>query len=131
MSGRQALFRAGLLRQPLGKQFDHRFRIGIARTEASGEQVAAARNDFLMIGGHIELAGLAGGEHGFDLQALLDEGGETRSLGLIVLSGGAVRDFHGHGFSISFSSQVTSQYFPNLKPTSRKVPLQAFQAGLH
>ncbi len=52
--------------------------------------------DGLTIGDDIELPGPAGREHDIDSEALLDEGGETRSLGLVILSSWTVVDLGLH-----------------------------------
>ena len=45
---------------------------------------------------HFELSGLAGLKDGFHAEALFDQGHETRDLGLVVVSRGAVDDFDLH-----------------------------------
>jgi hypothetical protein len=74
-----------LLEQP-----DHAFKVRIARAEAAGEPVSAARRDGLTVGHHVELTGLAGRQNRVDIETLLDEGSETRCLGRVVLSRGTV-----------------------------------------
>lgn len=65
---------------------DHAIEIGIASAKASRDPVPAARRDPLAVGEHIKLAVLTRRANGFDVQALLDEGHETRDLGPVVLS---------------------------------------------
>ena len=74
----------------LCEQINHIPGLGIACTEAASEPITATMNECFIIGAHVELPGCAGREHDIDMEALLDEGRETRSLGFIVLSGGAV-----------------------------------------
>jgi hypothetical protein len=45
---------------------------------------------------HVELASFAGCTDGFNAEAILDEGSETRDLGGVVVSGRAVNDFDFH-----------------------------------
>ncbi len=80
--------------------------VGIACAKAAREPVTATLNDCLGIGGHLELAGFSGCEHDIQIEALLDEGCETRSLGLVVLSGRAVLNLDIHLGSISNLAQV-------------------------
>jgi hypothetical protein len=79
--------------------FNHALEIGIAGTETPGEPVSTALGNFLAVGDYLELAGLAGSDDGFNAEALLDEGHETRDLGLVVLSRRAVDDLDFHLFS--------------------------------
>ena len=75
---------------------NHILEIGIARAKASREPVAATLGDRFAIGDYVELSGPAGREGGFDAEALSDQGHETRDLGLVVLSRGAVNDLDLH-----------------------------------
>lgn len=68
------------LDQASDQLLDHAIQIGITRAEASGEQVPAAFGDPVTVRDHVELACLAGGQHGVNLEALPDEGHETRDL---------------------------------------------------
>ena len=70
---------------------DHVVKIGIAGAKASREPIPTAFGYFLPIRDHVELTGLARGSHGFNVETLFDEGHETRSLGLVVLSRRAER----------------------------------------
>jgi hypothetical protein len=79
---------------------DHVVKIGIAGAKASREPIPTAFGYFLPIRDHVELTGLARGSHGFNVETLFDEGHETRSLGLVVLSRGAVKDLDLHSVSV-------------------------------
>src|SRR5882757_7168777 len=68
---------------------DHALEIGIAGAKAPGKPIAATLDNVLAIGEYIKLAGLARRNHGLQAQPLLDQGRETRGLGLIVSSRGA------------------------------------------
>ena len=82
------LSRGGVPGTVLFDQIDHAVEVRVARAEAPGEPVPTATRDRLIISDDVELVGAAGREHGIDIETLLDEGRETRSLGLVVLSGG-------------------------------------------
>jgi len=58
--------------------------------------LAAALGDRFAVGDHVELSDLAGLKDGFHAEALFDQGHETRDLGLVVVSRGAVDDFDLH-----------------------------------
>jgi hypothetical protein len=75
---------------------DHAFKIGEPGAKAPGKPVSTALGHGLAIGEHGKLAGLARRNRGFNTQPLLDEGGETRRLGLIGSSSGAGTDFNVH-----------------------------------
>ena len=70
--------------------------IRIAGTKASCEKIPPAFGNPIAVHQHIELTSLTGREHRYYVQALLDEGHETRDLDLVVLSGRAVNDFDLH-----------------------------------
>ena len=74
----------------------HAVEIGIARAKHSGEPVPAALGDLRPVRDDVELAGLPRRSRGINSQSLLDEGHETRDLGIVVLSGRAVNDFDLH-----------------------------------
>ena len=76
---------------------DHLIEVGIAGAETAREPVSATPGNLLAVGEHFELSCLAGDHGGCDSEILLDEGHETRDLGLVILSGGAVDDFDFHG----------------------------------
>jgi hypothetical protein len=78
------------------KLLDHAVEIGIAGAKAPCEPVSTALDNRLPVGDYVELTGLARGTDGVNVQALLDEGHETRDLGVIVLSRRAVNDFNLH-----------------------------------
>jgi hypothetical protein len=54
------------------------------------------RSAILTVRDHLELTGLTRRNDGFNVQALLDEGRETRDLGTVVLSRRAMNDFDLH-----------------------------------
>ena len=78
---------------------DYSVEVRIAGAKASGEPVAAALGNPFAVSDNLELAGLTRRKDGFDAEALLDEGHETRDLDLVVLSRRAVNDFDLHLFS--------------------------------
>ncbi len=84
------------IRTVLLKLVDHVIEIGIAGAKAPCEPVPTALGNPLAVREHLELTRLARRQDGFDAQALLDEGHETRDLDLIVLSNLAVNDFYLH-----------------------------------
>ena len=75
---------------------NHAIQIGITRAKAPCEPVSAALGDFLAIGDHLKLAFPAMRNHGVNAEPLLDEGRETRDLGLVVLSSRAGKDLDLH-----------------------------------
>jgi hypothetical protein len=81
------------------EQIHHALEVGITRAEAAREPVPTASCDHLVVCEHLELTGSSGLEVRIDVEALLDEGRETRSLGLVVLSGWAVVDLDLHSVS--------------------------------
>ena len=62
----------------------------------ASDPVPAAFSDSLAVRDHLELTGPAGSRHGLGTEALFDEGHETRDLGLVILSSGAVDDLDLH-----------------------------------
>ena len=78
---------------------DDTIEIGIAGPEFLREPVTAAGSDSFTVGKHVELAGFARCEDRVDAETLLDEGRETRDLGGVVVSGGAMNNFDFHGTS--------------------------------
>src|ERR1700756_111919 len=88
--------RATLFAAVILELFDDLVEVGIAGAEAAGEPVASALDDLLAVGDYVELTYLAADHGSVDSQFLLDEGHETRDLGLVVSSGGAVDDFDFH-----------------------------------
>ena len=82
------------------KLLDHAIEIGIAGTKAASEPVPAALGNSLAVSDHLELTGLTRRKHGFNVEALLDEGHETRDLGFVVLSRWAVNDLDLHSVLI-------------------------------
>lgn len=77
---------------------DHTFQIGIASAKAPCEPVSAAFRDPCTVSDHRELTDLARRKDGVNIEALFDEGHETRDLGLVVLSRRAVNDLDLHLF---------------------------------
>ena len=75
---------------------NHSFQIGIPGAELPCEPVSTAFGDFLAVGDHLKLAFPAMRNHGVNAEPLLDEGRETRDLGLVVLSGRAGKYFDLH-----------------------------------
>ena len=94
--------RAASLRTALLELLDHAIEVGIAGAEASCEPVSTALSNPLAVGDNLELTGLPRRKDGFNVEALLDEGRETRDLGLVVLSCRAVNDLDLHLFSNLF-----------------------------
>jgi hypothetical protein len=80
----------------LDELLDQTIEIRIAGTKASCEKIPPAFGNPIAVHQHIELTSLTGRENGCYVQALLDEGHETRDLDLVVLSGRAVNDFDLH-----------------------------------
>ena len=81
------------------KLLDHTFEIRIAGAKAPCEPAPTALGNPLAVSDHLELTELTGRNDGFNAEALLDEGHETRDLGLVVLSRRAVNDLNLHLFS--------------------------------
>ena len=75
---------------------DHAIEIGIAGAKAPGEPIPAAFGNPLAVSDHRELTSLARSSDGFNIEAHLDEGHETRDLRLVVLSRWAVNDLDLH-----------------------------------
>jgi hypothetical protein len=75
---------------------NHAIEIGITSAKFSCKPISTALSNLLAVGNHLKLAGLARPVHGFNAEPLLDEGRETRDLGLVVVSGwtGNYLDFH-------------------------------------
>jgi hypothetical protein len=103
---------------------DHAVQVGIAGAEASGQPIPTTLGDPLAVSDNLELAGLPGRKDGFNVEALLDEGHETRDLDLVILSRRAVNDLDLHLFSEPLTEQPTSD-----KKQSR--PPRAGRPGLH
>ena len=75
---------------------DQAIEIGVAGSKFLREPISTALDNRLTVRNDLELTGLARCNDGFRVQAVLDEGGETRDLGAVVLSGRAVNDFDFH-----------------------------------
>ncbi len=91
-----AVYSDGSLFTALFDLLDHAIQIGIARTKPSREPVPAALCNPLAVSNNLELTSLPRCSDGFDVEALLDEGHETRDLGLVILSGRAVNNLDLH-----------------------------------
>jgi hypothetical protein len=76
--------------------FDHALEVGITGAKATRKPVPAALGNFLAVGKNFELTRLTGRNDSINVQALLDEGRETRDLAVVVLSGRTVNDFDLH-----------------------------------
>ena len=92
----EAAYGAASLRAAIFEVLDHGIEIGIAGAEASCEPVSTALGDPLAVSDNLELTGLPRCKDDFNVEALLDEGRETRDLGLVVLSCRAVNDLDLH-----------------------------------
>jgi hypothetical protein len=75
---------------------DNMIEIGITGPKSPREPVPAATGYSFAVRDHVELAGVTRSADSFDIEPLLDEGRETRDLGLVVLSSRAVDDFDFH-----------------------------------
>jgi hypothetical protein len=75
---------------------DHAIKIRVASTKFLSEPISTALGNPFAVRDHLELTGLARRNDGFNAQTLLDEGRETRDLGIVVLSGRAMHDFNLH-----------------------------------
>jgi hypothetical protein len=113
------------------KLSDHLVEVGIARAEAPREPVSTPFGDPLAIGYHFELTRLSGLEEGINSEPLLDHGHETRDLGLVVLSGGAMNNFDFHG--VLKGSGRNSMLFPPrsdaFRPPGTGFPVHAGTRG--
>jgi len=90
---------------------DHTFEIRIASAKAPREPVPTAFGNLLAVSDHLELTGLTSRNDGFNVEALFDEGHETRDLGLVVLSRRAVNDLDLHLFSNRVATSVGSSSY--------------------
>ena len=79
-----------------GELLNHFFQIWITGPKAPREPVSAALCNSFAVGYHVELAGLARCADRVNVQALLDQGHETRDLGTVVLSRWTMNDFDLH-----------------------------------
>jgi len=75
---------------------DQAIEIRVAGSKYPREPISTTLGDPLAVCDHLELTGLTRRNYGFNAQALLDEGRETRDLGIVVLSGRAMNDFDLH-----------------------------------
>ena len=96
-----------------GELLNHFFQVWIAGPKTPREPVSATLSNPLAVRYNVELAGLARCADHVNVQALLDQGHETRDLGTVVLSRWTVNDFDLH----------VAPLYSILKPTS---PVTAF-----
>jgi hypothetical protein len=75
---------------------DQAIEIRVAGSKYPREPISTKLGNLLVFSDHVELTCLTRCNYGFNAQALLDEGRETRNLGIVVLSGRAVNDFDLH-----------------------------------
>ena len=75
---------------------DQAIEIGVAGSKFPREPISTALGNRLAVRDHLELTGLTRSDNGFRVQALLDEGRETRDLDAVVLSRRAMNDFDFH-----------------------------------
>jgi hypothetical protein len=86
-----------LLGHELLELIDHALEIWKAGAEEhAGDHIPAARGDRTVVRYHVKLTGLAGLDDGVDVEALLDEGDETRRLDPGAVSRGARTDLDLH-----------------------------------
>lgn len=89
---------------------DHAIEIGISGAKAPCEPVPTALGNPLAVSDNLELTGLTRRNDGFNVEALLDEGHETRDLGLVVLSRRTVNDLDFHSvFQSASCSHLIAQ----------------------
>ncbi len=93
---RPAAYRAASLARRCLSCVDHTIEIGIAGAKAPCEPVPTALGNHLAVSDNLELTGLPRRNDGFNVEVLLDEGHETRDLGLVVLSCRAMNDLDLH-----------------------------------
>jgi hypothetical protein len=99
-----------VIRATSGEMVHHAVEIGIAGAKHSGEPVPAALGDLRPVRDDVELAGLSRRHNGINAHALLDQGHETRDLGLVVPSRRAVDylDLHSVLPSIYVAAEQTT-----------------------
>jgi hypothetical protein len=83
-----------------GELLNHFLQIWITGPKAPREPVSAALGNSFAVRYHVELASLTGCAGRVNIQALLDQGHETRDLGTVVLSRWTVNDFDLHTANI-------------------------------
>jgi hypothetical protein len=74
------------LARALLQQVNHAIQIGISRAKRPREPCPTPRGDAFAIGNYFKLPRLAMPGLGCNAEALLDEGNETRDLGLVIRS---------------------------------------------
>ena len=92
LSGPTARSRAILF----GELLNHFFQVWITGPKAPREPVSATLSNPFTVRYNVELASLTRCADGVNVQALFDQGHETRDLGTVVLSRWAVNDFNLH-----------------------------------
>jgi len=100
--------------------FDHAIEIGITAAKAPCKPVPAALCNPFAVRDHHELTRLTRCNDSVNVQALLDEGRETRDLGLVVLSRRTVNDFDLH-FALP-SDSCSTLFTLNLSQSIRSGP---------
>jgi hypothetical protein len=75
---------------------DHAIEIRVAGAKAPCEPVSTALCYPLAVNDNLELTGLTRRNDGFNVEAILNHGHETRDLGFVVLSRRAVNDLDPH-----------------------------------
>ena len=86
----------GAARAAFLELLNHAFEIGIARAKAACKPVSTALGDLLAVSENLKLTHLAGLGRSFNTETLVDEGHETRDLGPVVQSCGAMNDLNLH-----------------------------------
>lgn len=107
------------------KLLDHAIEIGITGAKAPCEPVSTALGNSLAVRDHLELTGLSTCNDSVNVQALLDEGRETRDLGLVVLSRRTVNDFDLHFALPSVSCSTLRPAFVSVHHVRATRPLIA------
>ena len=119
----------------LDELLDHTFEIRVAGSKAPCEPVPTALGNPLAVSDHLELTGLTRRNDGFNVEALFDEGHETRDLGLVVLSRRAVNDLDLHLFSKSASRSRLSWFVElwgcKLRQQSRNFTRWLMKTGIY
>ena len=74
----------------------HRVEVGVSCAEAPRQEISAPLGDRLSVNDDVELPFCSRFEQRLNAELVFDHGHETRDLGAIVLSGGAVNDLDFH-----------------------------------
>jgi N-acetylmuramoyl-L-alanine amidase len=83
-------------RTPLRQHIDHSVQVGITSPKPARNPIASTGGNLLAVSNDVKLTGLSGPRHHVDTEALLNEGRETRDLGLVVLSSRAEYNLNLH-----------------------------------